>query len=246
MPYSKKKFVKKIEWVPTDDQSKVYERSIEVVYSNINGSNRTLALDIGCNLGRHSVAMIPFFKQVLAFDAHIPDEFRRVAADHSEHISVYEFALGARHENLNFYFNSKEPSLSSFLEGFHSNCDEVLQLEVKPLDSFELSNVGFIKLDVEGFELDVLEGGRLTIKESSPVIYLEGAQKALGEDYKDFFSSINYELVSLSRGWVPIGEKEKLNRDCLAYSRNKIPVEAKEKFLEYYQKNEIYYSRWKS
>jgi FkbM family methyltransferase len=45
--------------------------------------------------------------------------------------------------------------------------------ELRSIDSFAFSNVSFIKIDVEGYEDEVLEGARLTIARHRPVIMIE-------------------------------------------------------------------------
>jgi hypothetical protein len=46
-------------------------------------------------------------------------------------------------------------------------------VDIQSLDSFQLKNVDFIKVDVEGFEADVLEGAEETIKRCKPLILVE-------------------------------------------------------------------------
>ena len=48
------------------------------------------------------------------------------------------------------------------------------------LDDLDLPRPDFIKLDVEGFELDVLRGGERTIREGRPVIALESSLRDAG------------------------------------------------------------------
>ena len=45
--------------------------------------------------------------------------------------------------------------------------------ELRPLDSFGFRNVSLLKIDVEGFEDEVLAGAERLIRESRPVILLE-------------------------------------------------------------------------
>jgi hypothetical protein len=57
--------------------------------------------------------------------------------------------------------------------GCLDDADEPLAFEMRTLDSFELDNVGFIKIDVEGAQLLVLMGAEETIKRNKPVMLVE-------------------------------------------------------------------------
>ena len=50
---------------------------------------------------------------------------------------------------------------------------EEIEVETRRLDDYALSNVGFIKIDVEGHELSVLEGAAETVARNSPVMLIE-------------------------------------------------------------------------
>ncbi len=81
-------------------------------------------------------------------------------------------------------------------------------VELKKLDDFGLTNIGLIKLDVEGFELLVLQGGAQTLKNSNyPPVFTEvweaecwrRTKKEYYEKNKqsiiDFLSNLNYKIV---------------------------------------------------
>ena len=53
------------------------------------------------------------------------------------------------------------------------------KVPVTTLDSYEFKNVSFIKIDVEGYEVKVLEGGRETIEGSRPAMLVEVNRHAL-------------------------------------------------------------------
>jgi FkbM family methyltransferase len=48
---------------------------------------------------------------------------------------------------------------------------------VKTLDSYNLTNVGFMKIDVEGWEEEVLKGAKETILRDRPIMYIEDDRK---------------------------------------------------------------------
>lgn len=50
---------------------------------------------------------------------------------------------------------------------------DIVRVPTRTLDSFELKDVGFIKIDVEGHEIAVLEGGIETLRRERPVIVVE-------------------------------------------------------------------------
>ena len=48
------------------------------------------------------------------------------------------------------------------------------------LDSLDLSRLDLIKIDVEGMELEVLQGAKATLERFRPIIIVERAQGAAG------------------------------------------------------------------
>ena len=73
-----------------------------------------------------------------------------------------------------FYVDDKRLSNSSFqnlVEG------QKIEVETVTIDSLKLVDIGFIKVDVEGVELDVLNGAKDTIKEYRPTCMVEVYEK---------------------------------------------------------------------
>ncbi|HEX4958637.1 MAG TPA: FkbM family methyltransferase, partial [Lacibacter sp.] len=54
-----------------------------------------------------------------------------------------------------------------------SDASTVSTTDIKRLDDFAISNVDFIKIDVEGFETDVLKGAAATLAQHQPVVMIE-------------------------------------------------------------------------
>ena len=54
--------------------------------------------------------------------------------------------------------------------------------------------MNFIKIDVEGYELNLLKGAQETIEKNKPVIFIEKTITKY-DDIKSFLNNYNYDLV---------------------------------------------------
>jgi FkbM family methyltransferase len=98
-------------------------------------------------------------------------------------------------------------------------------VETAVLDEFDLTNVGFVKIDVEGHELAVLRGASKLIERERPNVFVE-VDQALhsGDDIEDVFSYFTERNYAGSffaqRDWLPLGvfDRDEARRDA---ERNK-------------------------
>lgn len=77
--------------------------------------------------------------------------------------------------------------------GFRSTLGTI-DVSVRTLDSFEFSDVGFMKIDVEGFEENVLRGGVETITRCRPIMYIEDDRQEKSASLRSFIKSLNYTI----------------------------------------------------
>ena len=85
------------------------------------------------------------------------------------------------------------------------------QVTTQRLDDFELGDVGFVKIDVEGHEFSVLQGARSLLMEQRPNVMVEIEQhdgrRGQFDLILEFFSSLHYRGEFLQKGrWHPIEE----------------------------------------
>jgi hypothetical protein len=83
-------------------------------------------------------------------------------------------------------------------------------IHVKTLDNWikneNITNVDLMKIDVEGFELNVLKGGIETIKKYRPALFIELDNenlKAVGANARalvEFVERFNYSIVNVETG----------------------------------------------
>lgn len=81
---------------------------------------------------------------------------------------------------------------------------------VHPLDHYNF-NPYFIKIDVEGFELDVIKGGLSTIKQYKPILLVED----ITEDIKDELRPLGYDFYGYKKQSGLYKGNGDLNTFCL-------------------------------
>ena len=89
------------------------------------------------------------------------------------------------------------------------------------LDDFELGDVGFVKIDVEGHEFAVLQGASELIARDRPTVLVEielrPDRPAPLDDIIEWFDSRSYRGEFLHAGaWHPIGELDRASTESMA------------------------------
>lgn len=137
-----------------------------------------IAVDIGANEGVYAYALSELGAVVHAFEAN-PTFADRAQQMLGPRAHVHRLALSNETGSASFFIpladDSSELHLAGNLKNSHSQFERqsVIKVEVRTLDSFALQGVQFIKVDVEGSELEVLEGARETILRDHPGLLLE-------------------------------------------------------------------------
>ena len=137
-----------------------------------------LAVDIGGHCGFWSMHLVDKFVEVHAFEPVARHRDCFTLNVNMDHCILHPEALGA------------EPGWVSMKSTPTSSGGTMVagpgDIEMRMLDSYGLSAVDFIKVDLEGFELFALRGAEETIKRWMPVITVEqkpghGQQFGLGD-----------------------------------------------------------------
>lgn len=150
-----------------------------------------LVLDIGANIGCISQALIAAGAEVEAFEPQ-PAVFELLEKN-CPSIIKHNIALGSRPGTAQM--PKVDYSKKGNFGGLGIGQGHGLRVELRTLDSFEYQNVGVIKLDVEGYEEEVLRGAVETIARCKPIIYLEADRREKLSSLAMFLSSIGYSYV---------------------------------------------------
>jgi FkbM family methyltransferase len=157
-------------------------------------------IDIGAHIGFYSISLLNDFQNIYAFE---PSKFqfdylkRNVIINQSKNIKVSHVAAGSVHGFLQMNVMGRSGGTNTLVESIASVGDpiEKYSVEVVTIDSQKITDVDFIKIDVEGFELEVLKGAINTIKRYKPLILCEVWDKLeYRENIFNFMKEINYSV----------------------------------------------------
>ncbi len=188
----------------------VYESFIlEIINQHL--SKSMTYVDIGANIGQHSMfaaSIVGKTGSVYAFEP-IPRVYEQLvrsieANDFSTIITAKNFALGERDSVETLYVSSKNIGGSSLVnkdEGMNK-----LQVTIKKGDEelLPLTQIDMIKIDVEGYEYEVLSGIQKTVMKHKPLILIEFSgffyeieKKSHGKKILSFLRSAGYTLYDI-------------------------------------------------
>lgn len=171
-------------------------------------------LDIGAHYGIYAVELAKK-AHVHAFECS-PKSFNYLCAnialrDLHTKITRYNVALGNETGTTSYYVRDPKDGGGNGIVKFDYDVQRntpAISVPLRTLDSFGLTNIGFIKLDVEGAEQQVLEGGVETLRQNGyPKILFESwrpAQESLGFSAVSLRASLFTFLESLGYRIVPI------------------------------------------
>lgn len=140
-------------------------------------------LDIGANIGQTSFNMIGTQRKkgldatVYAFEPY-PRTFHKLETNRklNPDIPVKTYNLGLGNQKGMLHMTQHSPLNSG---GFRMSdqSEHTISVSVITLDEFvsekHLSRIDFIKIDVEGFEVQVIEGGLKTLEKFRPILVFE-------------------------------------------------------------------------
>ena len=192
-------------WLPKEDQhfegyfsqsvqvgdKRLYQpQHIDRCFYHIKNRKHT-AIDVGGHCGFWSFYLGGNFKKVYAFE---PVEiFRECFKKNIPHgnVELLPVALG----NENGFVSMNVELENTGATHVSSNTNDLDKVELKKLDDYELTDVDFIKIDVEGYENQVVLGAKETLLRNKPIIIVE--QKG----FSDRFNETQFEAIDTLKSY---------------------------------------------
>lgn len=173
-------------------------------------------IDIGSHIGSWTIKCANNSKHTYSFECnkHVHNCLcaNLCIKNLSNKVTTYNCGLSNKTGDMKYYRRSKDGG-GNGLTYLREEDDDVITETVKvcKLDDFNLTNIGFMKIDVEGHEKEVLEGSLETLKNSDyPSFIFESwapwgeTEKLpaikLREDLFKYIMSLNYKIIPI-KGW---------------------------------------------
>lgn len=174
---------------------------------------RVVAIDVGANVGDWSSALISLIPdaEIYAFEpSKIAFEKLSRCFGGSSQIKIFNLALGKSSSKTTLYSDVSGSGLASLtkrrLDHFDISFNHQEEVKVETLDGFFAANFpivkpNILKMDVEGHELDVLQGALISLETIKLVQFEFGGSnidtRTYFQDFWYFFQKMNFDLYRL-------------------------------------------------
>lgn len=165
------------------------------------------SIDVGVYRGVYSYEMSKYSEKVHSFEPN-PIIFKYIDKNLKKfikNIHLYNFALSNQNKTINLKIpirnsNSNKEIFEEYYEmgraTIHNENNfenyENFEIQTKTIDELSFDNkISFIKIDVEGHELEVIEGAKNTIKKDKPILLVEIEKQYTKKEVAESINFIN-------------------------------------------------------
>lgn len=168
-------------------------------------------LDIGANIGIHTLFLAKIVGdsgKVIAFEPikRIYEQLKKsIAINDFQNIVLNNYALGDRQTNAKINILKENMGGSSIYNNKDTKFDSEENIMIKVLDNLNLPRIDFIKMDVEGYEWNVIKGAKNLLERDRPNIVFEynpisydEEEKGSSLEFLRYLKSLGYKLFDVS------------------------------------------------
>lgn len=177
-------------------QLEEYNAAIKVV------TKRRIAIDLGGNLGVMAKRLVKDFEFVHAFEPLFHEHLRFNVPE--QNIKIYPYAVGDKEATVTMRVGQYHSGGSNVISEIKDKSQVYKEVKVVIVDSFNIEDVDFIKIDVENYEWFALLGSKQTIEKYKPTILME-----LKKDNTYFYEILKF-MQDQKYGYRYVGDE-----DCL-------------------------------
>lgn len=149
-------------------------------------------LDVGANTGTWSRALADRFDRVVAIE---PQALSGLRENLPDNVEIIEAAAGSEAGTADLHMHgasTEQATLSKIHPLSGTEGKVVCEVPVITIDSLDLRDVGFLKIDVEGFGPQVLEGALETMVRCRPPVLLEVHSRTSGVRCREIMAGCEF------------------------------------------------------
>jgi FkbM family methyltransferase len=174
-----------------------------------------VVLDIGANIGETSLRLAQKVQsngKVFAFEPaqiNYKQLQKTLSLNNLKHITAYPLGIGASEGKLTLYTIDQHNKGKNKIADNEPVGARNEAIELTTIDRFvqnhQLENVDLIKIDIEGYEMNALQGGQETLKKFRPKLFIEVdnqnlfEQEASAKELFNYLMAHNYELTKADK-----------------------------------------------
>ncbi|MGB8275242.1 MAG: FkbM family methyltransferase [Alphaproteobacteria bacterium] len=164
-----------------------------------------VSLDVGANLGLYTYFLARASRHVYAFEPN-PNPYRVLRSVADSNVTVLAMALSDVSGEADLVIPRGPRGWSNngaTLERQYAGPAMTVRVPCRRIDDLGIADIGFIKIDVEGYELAVLEGARETLARDRPALLVENEvthRRAKFAAVFQLLESLGYEGFFLETG----------------------------------------------
>jgi FkbM family methyltransferase len=152
----------------------IYERQLlHLLHDRLSGR---VMLDVGANIGNHALFLADRFEKTICFEPNpvVVERLKRnVALNGRQDIDVYAIGLSDKNAELPFHNQTTGNLGGGTFVHTQFPVSDVLPVRVGDEILAAVRGVDFVKVDVEGFEIQAIRGLGQTIRRDKPIIVFE-------------------------------------------------------------------------
>lgn len=195
--------------------------------------------DVGANIGWYSINFAKTYDSVMVYGFEpILQIFNllkeNIIINKLKNVKLFNIGLSNVCEEQVFYYDMHATAYTSIKNNLEKENIHKIYSKVEKMDDFifynKISKLDFIKCDVEGTELYVLQGGNKSIEKFLPIVMVEMVRKWTANFYYhpnkiiNFFSDLNYQCFKIKNKKLiefPFMDEETLDTNFLFLHKNK-------------------------
>jgi FkbM family methyltransferase len=200
-------------------KNNVYQEYINDMYKKYHRPN-SIILDIGANIGIFTVSFAQLDNTCSIYSFEPIDTIynyleKNIEVNKLKNVKLFNYGISDKLEETEIKFTYNNWGGSSITQKFDNKEYEIKNINTITIDSLNLTNVSFIKVDVQDHELFVIKGAAETLKNNNVKIILELPNR------NEYENKLYNDCINVMNSYGYIYRKQIASKDHI-FSKNKL------------------------